>query len=345
MIAYKITGSPPLLGKRLVLDKSSPLDKETAALLAKISTGNEIYFKPVRTKELEKVNVQTPPGQSNVLGATPASASSPGPTVGSAESSTSKVQGESASATTPVARIVQVIGPGELAHQALHLIEFSRTATHAEVVEYARYVGASPHLASQVADQTMKGLQSHATSALLIGTVVGGATTAATGLLFPKITIEKRLAIGAAVGLIAGILFYTLTSPPNPFAGKWVLSPAESHYEVGDPPQAATCTISEENGGLTFTEDIMLSNGKTEHLRYRLDLDGKEHPASNGTNAETVATTWTNNTLEMIYRRKGAIARRETRALSMDRKQMTVTIAHQTASGSELKNVSMYEKK
>jgi hypothetical protein len=51
------------------------------------------------------------------------------------------------------------------------------------------------------------------------------------------------------------------------------------------------------------------------------------------------------NKLETVEKKNGEVVRRETRALSTDQKQMTVTLVLRNRKGSEIKNVSVYEKK
>jgi hypothetical protein len=66
-------------------------------------------------------------------------------------------------------------------------------------------------------------------------------------------------------------------------------------------------------------------------------------PVSNG----PVVTTATlkGNTLETVDKKNGEVLRRETRVLSTDQKQMTVTLLSHKLNGAKFKNVIVYETK
>ncbi|HUH61898.1 MAG TPA: hypothetical protein VLZ50_02825 [Terracidiphilus sp.] len=243
-------------------------------------------------------------------------------------------------------RLAGAVPPGALAKTSLNLMSFSQDMTHAQVAGHFQAWGLQPTTANSAADDVFKLFDHHGVSSVLAGVTVGSAVVAFLAVVKPTMAAGTRISIGVAAALVFGLLFYFIASRPNHFEGKWVASPSEAHYQPGPPPQASTCTFATSGTRLTISEDDLFANGKVRHIQYTLDADGFDHKVAPETGADKARGTIRDfgNKLEVIFKLKGKEIRRETRELSADHKEMTVTEIG-LAPGSTYKNTSIYEKK
>ena len=159
---------------------------------------------------------------------------------------------------------------------------------------------------------------------MLAGGIAGGGTYTILGWNRPKMDRSLRLGVAGMVGVVAGGLKYSATGEPNPFGGTWVQDIPRSHCGRGAPLRSATLTISEERDGLKIEDDAVSANGQRQHLPCTFVADGIERPDPTAT-ADTVAVTIKDATLNTVFRKARLVTEQETKTLSADRKQMTLT--------------------
>lgn len=234
---------------------------------------------------------------------------------------------------------------GGLAAGSFHMMGVTQNMTQAQVVGQLQTMGMGPGSADAWANHMFDVMNTQGAHAMLAGVSVGGATVEFLGLVRPKMPLPQRIAVGAAVGVATGLLFFFFAYKPSPFDGKWVASPSEARYESGAAPQSATCTISADGNRLTISEDDMLPNGSIEHVKYKLDADGKEHKAPPGLRADTVVASIKDRRMDVVFESGGKAVRDEVRNLSADRKEMTMTVSGTGPDGKAYLNMSVYEKK
>ncbi len=362
---YKLDDKPSFLSKKLTVNQVFPISGQPLPLANTVLSGSELYlhlrtFQTILGKAGAFPSSNVTAAQPGIVGlalpeAESARFEAPGiptaapPTIPprSKPADTTPVSAEAAAAPNAplLPRLVGAVPAGGVANISLHLMTFGQDVTHAQVVGHLQTWGLQGSTANSTADTVFELFNTHGAQAVCAGITVGSATVAFLGVVSPRMQLKNKLAIGAVLGLIVGLLVYFVGSATNPFAGKWVASPAESRYEFGTPPQAATCTIAAQGNSLTISEDEMLPSGMTRHLKYQLEADSKDHAVPHETGADTAAATQKGRTLDSVYKLNGKVIRRETRVLSPDQKEMTVTVSGQTPSGGSFKNVSQYEKK
>jgi len=218
--------------------------------------------------------------------------------------------------------------------------------THSQVAGHFQAWGLQPASANTAADDVFKLLDNHGVNSVLAGVTVGSAVVAFLAVVKPGMSVGARAAIWGVSSLIAGLIFYFAASRPNHFQGRWVADPSLAHYQSGPAPQASTCTFETSGTRMTISQDDLFGDGKTRHVTYSIDADGFSHKAAaeTGADKETASLKNWGNTFATEFFVKGKRIRNETRVLSTDHKEMTVTIEG-LAPGPVFKDSSVYEKK
>lgn len=360
---YDVSLKPAPLSKTLTVDEVSgqpqtgePQNNQPTALPPLgnlIAPGNEFYLKPLGL--LGRLNLPTTPvGLGLPLGTfgapvggapagTPNSPKIVKMATGSLDPTAKSATGENKNETW--AKALGHVSAGGIAAGSFHLMSVTQDMTQAHVVGQLQTMGMGPGNADAWASHMFDVMNTQGAHAVLAGVTVGSATVEFLGLVRPTMPMPKRIAIGCAVAVVAGLLFFLFAYKPSPFDGKWVASPSEARYEFGAAPQSATCTISADGTRLTFSEDDMLPNGTIEHQKYKLDADGKEHKAPAGLGADTVVASIADRSMAVVFKNGGKEVRDELRNLSADRKEMTVTVSGTGPDGKAYQNTSVYEKK
>jgi hypothetical protein len=362
---YKLDDKRSFLSKRLTVNQVFPIAGQPSPLAKTVLSGSELYLhmRTLQTVQgkvggLQGSNVTA--AQTGIVGlalpeAESARIAAPGiptaappispPTSKPADTAPASAEAALAPNAPLLPRLVGAVSAGGVANTSLHLMTFGQDVTHAQVVGHLQTWGLQGSTANSTADTVFELLNTHGAHAVFAGVTVGSATVAFLGVVSPRMQLKNKLAIGAVLGLVVGLLIYFVGSAPNPFTGKWVASPAESRYEFGTAPQAAICTITAEGNRLNISEDRILRDGTAQHLKYQLNADSKDHAVPRETGADTAAATQADRTLDTVYKLNGKVIRREVRLVSPDQKEMTVTVSGQTPNGGTFKNVSQYEKK
>jgi len=361
-------GKPPLLGSReidgkLEIQGFTPIQGDLASLLATLPKGAPVWVPGAFSRvpiwghvaslpdTLTKgINLRVPnlpfdsfgapipapqaPAIPPMIPAEPASnpPTKPPPTTGYTRPSWSVAEGWKAGAFSR-----------SVASKGVGVMLLTQHTTQAQVVDTLTLAGFHPDTADIMANAALTYAHSHAFNALLVGFTVAGTVGTIDGFIRP--TKKRRYDRYVLAGVLASFLYYFLVSPPNPFVGTWTLDATQSRYEFGDPPQQASYKIEQKRNLLEVSEDSVLSDRKPAHIRYQLELDGKDHPAPDMPDEDTIAATLTKNTFETVLKKNGRVVSRETRVLSADQKLMTVTLVGITPTKQQFKNVAVYERK
>jgi hypothetical protein len=353
MTINPLTNIPYLGRQKFIVDQVIPLSGNLPASLLQIQKGTEGYARglpsrgtinEIKWKFPTAENMQKP--QSADAAAVPRTEAVGKPPGGTPALQTQPTNSLLARIYLRIRRVFKGAKPGVLiAGGTVHFMTFTDNMTEAQVIHGLGSVGIKGAEATKSADKILNFLHSRGLASALFGLAVGGVVAALLGTFWPSIDKQLLFGIIGVVALIAAILFQQYVVRASPFVGKWSLGTAESRYEMGDVPRTAICTISQPSTGFEVDENAVLSDGKSRHVTFVLEPDGNEHPAPNGTGADTTVTTLMDNKLETTYMSKKEVTRRETRVLSSDQKEMTVTLILRTRTGSEVKNVSVYERK
>lgn len=133
-----------------------------------------------------------------------------------------------------------------------------------------------------------------------------------------------------------------------PFLGTWELDPAQSEYELGEPPQRGTYQLIRENSAseeITVAMDWTDAAGKAFYLVYTMTPDGQEHAYADSVAVDAIQTTLLDaRALETLSKKDGVVIARGLRELSDDGKTMRVIQTGKTPDGSMFTNVAVYWK-
>jgi hypothetical protein len=351
---YDLDAKPTLLGQKLTVNQVFSHPTEPSALAQSVLQGSDLYLKSLGLQSLlGRLSVPPTAGGaaaptfgapvSGVLAARPVNAATAANAAVDAGGKAAAASSESSGQLLP--KLFGAVSAGGVATSSLHLMSFSQDMTQAQVTGYLQNWGLPPSTANSTADNVFELLNTHGAHSVLAGVTVGSATVAFLGVLRPAMPMKKRVALASIPAVIVGLAFYFFAYSPNPFTGKWVANPSEAHYEFGAAPQSATHTIDADANRIKISEDEMLPNGTVQHERYQLEADGRDHKAPGGTGADTVSVSMNGRSMETVYKNNGKEIRREIRSLSADRKEMTITVMGQSATGGTFTNTSVFEKK
>jgi hypothetical protein len=356
---YTLAARPTPGAQKLTVDQVFTHPSEPPSLAEAITSGSKLYLKPLGIQSLgiesligplglplnAKGGFASPPIGAPVSGlpATPSGGIKVTPGSAASVVQAPLQTGEGKGELWP--KLFGAVSAGGVATGSLHLMTFSQDMTQAQVSGHLQTWGLQPSLANTTADNVFDLLNTHGAHAVLAGVTVGSATVAFLGVVRPAMPMKKRVAIGLIPTALVALAFFYFAYKPNPFAGKWVASPAEARYEFGTPPQSATTTVEANASKITISEDQMLPNGTVQHTKFALESDGKEHVAPTRSGADTVSASIKDRLMEAEFKLNGKEVRHQTWSLSADRKEMTVTISGTRPEGGVFVNTSTYEKK
>lgn len=132
----------------------------------------------------------------------------------------------------------------------------------------------------------------------------------------------------------------------EPFLGIWELDPAQSHYELGAPPQRGQYQLLRENEQIAVVMDWTDAAGKDFHMIYSMTPDGTDHPYADSPAVDAIQTTLRDaHTLETISKKDGLVVASGLRELTADGKTMRVIQAGKTTDGNSFRNTAIYLKR
>jgi hypothetical protein len=129
------------------------------------------------------------------------------------------------------------------------------------------------------------------------------------------------------------------------FLGTWVLDPAQSRYQFGQPPKSGSYKISAR--GNRYHTDIQWTDQTDRAFEASYDAvpDGVEHPYENPAVADAVSMTRINAyTLDSASVKDGQRIAYARRVLSEDGQIMTITQSGVNTQGDSYVNLAVYVK-
>ncbi len=138
-----------------------------------------------------------------------------------------------------------------------------------------------------------------------------------------------------------------LIASDDAFLGIWVLDPARSDYEFGQPPKSGVYHISTD--GERYRMDIAWTDQADQEFEvsYEAIPDGVEYPYEAAPAADRVSVSMTRvdeRTLDSASFKDGKQIAYARRVLSADGTFMTITQSGLDGHGREYSNLSVYEK-
>jgi hypothetical protein len=129
----------------------------------------------------------------------------------------------------------------------------------------------------------------------------------------------------------------------NPFAGRWKLNTAKSHFDPGPAPKSQTRMWN--SSGKVFVEGINAAGKPTIH-RFTIKPDGKDYPSIGATDlGETVSTERIEaHTVQATFKRDGKALETARYSVSEDGKVLTLEAKSTSANTRSFQNVEVSEK-
>jgi hypothetical protein len=130
------------------------------------------------------------------------------------------------------------------------------------------------------------------------------------------------------------------------FVGEWLLDVASCTFEQGDPPRAATNSITFAGGELTIGMDWIDTEGESHHMSFHAPPDGTRLPFNGGPLADSISmTAATEATLVTSAFRDGIELMTAVRTLSGDHTTMQLIQTVRLPDGTSPSNQSTYHRK
>lgn len=132
----------------------------------------------------------------------------------------------------------------------------------------------------------------------------------------------------------------------DPLMGTWKLNVAKSKFSPGKPPQSGTTTYEPYGkDGFKFTSDQVDAQGKSTHVTFVAEYDGKDYPITGDPTRDTIfAKRIDRYTHQTTNKKDGKITTTSRREIAKDGKTMTITSTGKNAQGQEVHNVQVFEK-
>ena len=152
--------------------------------------------------------------------------------------------------------------------------------------------------------------------------------------------------IMAAKASVLVVMFWgLLLFAGDPFSGTWVLNLSKSKM----PPPAPKSLIVHlvvDSAGLEVTEEIVNSSREKQTIHGKGKFDGKDYSEAGVAYADTFAYQRVDrNTIKSVAKKAGKVVMNETVVVSPNGKSMTATYLSTDASGKQVTNVAVFERK
>ena len=132
----------------------------------------------------------------------------------------------------------------------------------------------------------------------------------------------------------------------DPLMGTWKLNVAKSKYSPGQPPKSGTTTYEPYGkDGFKFTSDNVDAQGKSSHVTFVAEYDGKDYPITGDAARDAIfAKRIDRYTHQTTNKKDGKITTTSRRVIAKDGKTLTITTTGKNPQGQEVHNVQVFEK-
>jgi hypothetical protein len=138
-----------------------------------------------------------------------------------------------------------------------------------------------------------------------------------------------------------------LWAADDPLMGTWKLNLDKSKYSPGSPPMSSTNTYEPYGkDGFKFTSDHVDAQGKSSHVTFVAEYDGKDYPITGDPSRDAIIAKRIDlYTHQTTSKKGGKIMTTSRRVISKDGKTLTITTTGKNAQGQPVHNVMVYEKR
>ncbi len=157
-------------------------------------------------------------------------------------------------------------------------------------------------------------------------------------------TVARRFIVAGLAFLIA--TGAALAQAKDPIEGTWELNVAKSAFSPGPAPKSETRVYVASGSDLKLTLKGVDGNGKPTAIQSSYRIDGREHPIVGSPDADSQTLTRVDAlTIEGTLKKGGKVVQTVRRAISKDRKTMTITFKGVNARGQTINDVVVFEKR
>jgi hypothetical protein len=101
---------------------------------------------------------------------------------------------------------------------------------------------------------------------------------------------KRSIVIPAMILFVLAVATAALAAD-DPFVGTWKLNHAKSEFNPGPAPKSGTMIVTAQGNGHKVVQDRVEADGTPRHQEYIDIPDGKEHPTTGNSNADTYVST------------------------------------------------------
>ena len=150
------------------------------------------------------------------------------------------------------------------------------------------------------------------------------------------------------ITVLLALLFVSiaLRADDDPLTGTWKLNLAKSKYSPGLPPKSSTTTYAPYGkDGFKYTSDQVDAHGKSLHVTFVAEYDGKDYPITGDPTRDTIfAKRIDRYTHQTTNKKDGKVTTTSRRVISKDGKTLTITTTGKNAQGQDVHNVQVFER-
>lgn len=150
----------------------------------------------------------------------------------------------------------------------------------------------------------------------------------------------------AAVGCAALFASAAALADGDPFAGRWLLDAAQSHYAGVTLPQRMEILIEPAEGGIHYRSTTLADDGRTASAEYTADFDGSPVIVTGnvGLRAPVALRRIDALTIDAEYVRGLQTIASSRWVLSPDARRLTMTTSSKAADGAAQVNISVFRR-
>jgi hypothetical protein len=129
-------------------------------------------------------------------------------------------------------------------------------------------------------------------------------------------------------------------------SGTWSLNLAKSTLALGPVPKSASVKVKADHDEMKLAVDSIEADGRSAHVAYNAKFNGKDHPVTGLSYADTVAVERIDAaTIQSTLRKSSPVIMTVRSTISEDGKTRTITFRCKDAQGHDVNNVAVYDKK
>jgi len=147
-------------------------------------------------------------------------------------------------------------------------------------------------------------------------------------------------------GLLVAAAPALATAKPDPLLGTWILNVAKSKYTPGPAPKSSTVVYTAAGEGIHVVATTIDAAGKTLHLEYTANFDGKDYPVTGSADYNTTSLKRLSpRKFEFTRKQNGKVVQTGKITVSEGGKHRTAITDGSNAAGQTIHSEAVYDRK